>query len=277
VTQEIVVLYHAECSDGFGAAWSAWKRFGDKAQYIPVRHGAPPPDGLAGKKVIIADFAYPRETLLALEKTVKTIRVLDHHETAQADIGDLSFVTFDMKRSGAGITWDTLHKDYPRPMLINYIEDRDLWKWKYDESRAILAALDLVPQTFEAWSEFAASIENTQVNIARRDAVIAKGNGILEYKHYLITQTSNKAQMQKVCGFDVPVLNSYLFRSELGAHLAKGHPFALIWFQCETGERIYSARSTLEGENVAKIAEKFGGGGHARSSGFKLAPGQSLN
>ena len=33
-----VVLYHAECADGFGAAWALWRRF-PSADYRPVKHG----------------------------------------------------------------------------------------------------------------------------------------------------------------------------------------------------------------------------------------------
>ena len=52
------VLYHAECLDGFGAAWAAWKALGAEAQYQPVRHGYPAPGMPAGRIVYILDFCY---------------------------------------------------------------------------------------------------------------------------------------------------------------------------------------------------------------------------
>ena len=39
----ISVLYHADCPDGFGGAYAAWKKFGDTAEYIPVKYGRTPP------------------------------------------------------------------------------------------------------------------------------------------------------------------------------------------------------------------------------------------
>ena len=48
-----IVLYHAGCPDGFGAAWACWKKFGDNAEYMPVSHGSPPPN-VEGKNVYIA-------------------------------------------------------------------------------------------------------------------------------------------------------------------------------------------------------------------------------
>ena len=57
-----VVLYHAECADGFGAAWALWNQF-PTARFIPVKHGNPPPAGLQDQRVVIVDFSYARETL----------------------------------------------------------------------------------------------------------------------------------------------------------------------------------------------------------------------
>ena len=33
------VIYHADCTDGFGAAYSAWKLLGNRAEYHACRHG----------------------------------------------------------------------------------------------------------------------------------------------------------------------------------------------------------------------------------------------
>jgi len=44
--KEIVIIYHADCPDGFGAAYAAWKKFGDKASYLPCYMPAPVPDGI---------------------------------------------------------------------------------------------------------------------------------------------------------------------------------------------------------------------------------------
>lgn len=38
------VLYHANCQDGLGAKYAAWKKFGDRAIYIPVQYGQPLPE-----------------------------------------------------------------------------------------------------------------------------------------------------------------------------------------------------------------------------------------
>src|ERR1051325_5767980 len=72
-----LVLYHAECMDGFGAAWAIWKRH-PRATFVAVKHGTPPPGGLAGRHVVIADFSYARPVLESIAAEAASLQVLDH-------------------------------------------------------------------------------------------------------------------------------------------------------------------------------------------------------
>ena len=42
-----LVIYHANCADGFGAAFAAWRKLGDEAEYVPMDH-LKATDGVAG-------------------------------------------------------------------------------------------------------------------------------------------------------------------------------------------------------------------------------------
>ena len=57
-----VVIYHADCTDGFGAAFAAWKLLGNKAEYHACKHGTKPPD-VRGKTVAILDFSFDNSTI----------------------------------------------------------------------------------------------------------------------------------------------------------------------------------------------------------------------
>ena len=137
------VLYHAHCSDGFGAAWAAWKRLGETATYMPVRHGVPPPPLPDCTRLFLVDFAYPAEQLVQLRESVPHITVLDHHKSAQAALADIQerpprfetdqappglFALFDMEESGATLAWQYFHPETDCPELLRYIKDRDLWR-----------------------------------------------------------------------------------------------------------------------------------------------------
>ena len=148
-----LVLYHAHCRDGFGAAYAAWKRLGDKATYIPCKYGDPPP-GVSGKNVIILDFSYPREIVEKMYEEANSLIILDHHKSAMEDLCDLDFAWFSEDHSGAFLAWHFFHPGEDVPKFISYIEDRDLWKWKLPYSREFSAAFETVPYDFREYDNF---------------------------------------------------------------------------------------------------------------------------
>jgi hypothetical protein len=123
-----VVLYHAECADGFGAAWALWRRFAD-ARFVPVKHGSPPPDGLQGQRVVIVDFSYGRETLEMMAGETDRLLILDHHITAEKALAGLPYAYFDMKKSGAARPSCSLASElYPGQRFVDVVptdEPRD--------------------------------------------------------------------------------------------------------------------------------------------------------
>ena len=117
-----LILYHAECADGFGAAWAIWRRYPD-AEYRPVKHGEAPPTNLAGHHIVMVDFSYNRSTLEAMAKDAASLVVLDHHITAEQALADLPYAYFDLNKSGAVLGWEWAH-DEPAPWLLRYIQDK---------------------------------------------------------------------------------------------------------------------------------------------------------
>ncbi len=257
MTQRLV-LYHADCVDGFTAAWAAYCRWGyDRTTYVPVQHGekAPSPEG---REVWILDFNYPRDVLVRMEKESSALRVLDHHKSAAEDLAGLPFVTFDLTRSGAGLAWDVLCAE-PRPWLIDYVEDRDLWRFKLAHSRDVTAWIGTRPKTFEEWDR----LMDGGMARARKS-----GEGVQAYVDMYVREMAKHARMGWLGGQLVPIINAPgIGISELLGHLAKGHPFAAGWSQRGDGRYTYSLRSD-GGFDVSGIARAHGGGGNPSSAGF---------
>ena len=128
------VIYHAECNDGFGAAYSAWKLLGNRAEYIACSHGAPPPD-VTGKRVAILDFSFNNETTKKLIEDAEALIVIDHHKSAVVELHDITNTIFDLTKSGAMMAWEFFHPGKEAPKFIQYIQDRDLWKWELAYSK----------------------------------------------------------------------------------------------------------------------------------------------
>lgn len=253
-----LTIYHASCADGHTAAWVVHSKHPD-SEFYPATHGKPAPD-VTGKDVVILDFAYDRATLIGMKDRAKSLLVLDHHKSAAKDLEGLGFCIFDMKRSGAGLAWDHFYGT-PRPWIIDYIEDRDLWNWKLEKSKEVCAALDCYDLTFDNWYKLA---HQSPQDLAR------EGEAILRYQQKTMASIAQHAREVELAGHKVLAVNSSVHISELGSMLARDRPFAVVWRQAGDGRYMYSLRVTgPQGLDVSEIAKSFGGGGHHSAAGFE--------
>ncbi len=254
-TAPTLVLYHAECADGFGAAWAIWRRY-PNARYYAVNHGVAPPPDLAGEHIVIVDFSYARPILENIAQSAASLVVLDHHITAAQTLADLPYAYFDLTKSGAVLGWEWAH-DEPAPWLLRYIQDKDLWHWALPNSREISAALASYPFDFALWSSF------------QQQDLECEGRAILRYENELVAKLASQATMVQFEGVIIPAVHSPLLTSQIGERLSNDHPFCLIWHD-RNGRRYYSMRSREDGADVGSIAASFGGGGHTHAAGFSI-------
>ena len=94
-----IVLYHADCSDGFGAAWAAWKHLGKDASYIPMEYGTGPPSLHRNAHVYVLDFTFPRDVIGDMHDHCKELVIIDHHGTTAKELAGLPYVVFDEKKA----------------------------------------------------------------------------------------------------------------------------------------------------------------------------------
>lgn len=274
VTAPPVCIYHQNCHDGFAAAWLFWRLY-RSAEFIPAQYGDDPPVSIcSGRDVVIADFSYPLEGVRAIQAVANSLTILDHHKTARDTLQHLEDghgfrIVFDMERSGARLMYDFLRDDRGgsdlQNWIVDYVEDRDLWRWALPHSRAINAYLRTVPFRFEAWED-----------LWEDGRQLAQDHGctILEYQNIEIDLGKQNAGWTVCGGSVVPIVNctSAAIISDLVGQLAEGHPFAMSFFVRANGECVYSLRSRGEqGFDVARIAEMYGGGGHRNAAGFNLS------
>lgn len=261
------VIYHADCTDGFGAAYSAWKLLGNRAEYHACKHGTPPPD-VTGKVVAILDFSFNNATTKQMIEDAEGLIVIDHHKSAMVELHDISNTHFDMTKSGAMLAWEFFHPGKDHPKFIGYIEDRDLWKWELPYSKEFAAAFDMVPFEFEEFEKF----EDDSVF----DDAVKRGSYVLAYSKTVVKKVCEKASNRKFEGMDVMVVNASHWMSEIGARLSPDCDFALIWYY-DHEDRIIkvSLRAFHDHVDVSEISKKFGGGGHKKAAGFTL-PGDAI-
>lgn len=277
-------IYHGNCFDGFTAAWIYRRWFSGSAEdetleFHPGIYGEiPPMTKIMGSDVTILDFSYKRDLMEAIAEASSSLLILDHHKTAEAELVGLEAmfgdrfhgkvrVEFDMHRSGAGMAWDYFFPAERRLKFVDYVEDRDLWRFALPHSREIHSAIASYPFNFEqydlltAWAETEGGLQ----------ALVNMGETI-ERKHWqdirallpVVTRT------MVLGGHRVPVANMPItMTSDAGHLLAEAQPpFAACYWDTPTG-RVFSLRS-IGDFDVSEIAKAYGGGGHKNAAGFEM-------
>lgn len=268
-----ILIYHDNCPDGFGAAFSFWKKYEDNIEYLALTHSSEPFKGLSPKifsnrEVWMVDISLERDDAISVNNSAKEFIILDHHISAQKDLKDLTFAHFDMGHSGAVLAWNHCFKE-EAPKILQYIEDRDLKgpnNCHLPYARELLTAIDSYPKEFEIWDKLSDQIETPE----GFSKLILEGSAILRYNKVLIDSLMENKYKSKIRGYEVPIVNTPFFRSEMLGTLAIGEPFA-AGYHYDGENYVFSLRSTDEGVDVSEIAKTFpGGGGHKKAAGFSV-------
>lgn len=282
-----LVIYHGgSCFDGFCSAWLFHAAYPD-AEFVAAQHGDAPPD-VTGRNVYIVDFSYKFDVMLGLAQSAASLTVLDHHKTAVEELAGLHvacakcdarlpFMNLRMEKSGGRLAWEHLYgyRQLPgqwlstgqgvvsldvAPWLVDYTEDRDLWRWQLPHSRAVNAALRSYPMEFDVWDH---------LNGRPPLSLVAEGEALLRAEAQTVaTHVRNAAEID-IDGYKVLAVNATTLTSEIAGELASGRPFGACYFDRADGLRIWSLRERGSGVDVSEIAKRRGGGGHKSAAGFQ--------
>lgn len=288
-------LYHEGCFDGFTAAWAVWRKYQDWC-FIPVNYGQPVPDLLEVYKaqraagsfpipdpidlsdgpvyvpeinhVVLVDFSYPPAELHVLADVAEFVTVIDHHKSAieklQGFYRPNVTMVLDVNFSGARLTWDHFHTGQLVPNLVEYVEDRDLWRWKLTKSQEINAWIRTLPFEFVEFDEAHVQLRHPEGFAA----AVAAGDAVLRSDRRYVEAACKAARRITFMGVEVPIVNASILQSEIGNKLAEGHWFSLVWSVGADGRVLHSLRSVASGIDVSEIAKPYGGGGHRGAAGF---------
>lgn len=292
------IFYHYPCADGVGALWAALKYKEIKHKY-GCKAGQDPNidiNDLQGEKLLFVDYCPPIEFLEKLLDLNKKILILDHHissyeRTTESNILDNPNITaiFDMDKSGCQITWDYFFEDMPRPEIIDYIGDKDLWLWKKENSREINTALYFKSyfdhDNLEKLSDLHDNWET------EKPKLINDGAKINQYNQKQIDISLNNATYSKL-KFNNETYKIWIgggnitpgLRNELGNELlnkkfnnGKLPDFSATWqYNLIKDEWWISLRGNENSPDLAKIAESYGGGGHKCAAGFTIKSPEGL-
>lgn len=261
-----LVIYHGNCADGFTAAWVFHKKYGANADYHIGIYAETPPD-VTGRDVYLVDFSYKRAVVEGMLKTAAKVVLIDHHKTALDDLAGLDGLEYftDLHRSGANLAWDYLNRGILAPKLIQYVQDRDLWRFELDFTKEVMTYVFAHDFDFDVWDELASELLNDIGGVISSGSVL-----LMKQRKDIDAVLKQTKRTMWIGGYQVPAANvPYFMSSDAGHILCENKPFAACYSDTET-HRLFSLRSSDEGEDVALIAAQYGGGGHRNAAGFKV-------
>lgn len=264
-----LVIYHANCPDGLTGKWAFYRRFG-AIDTVPCSYGMDPPN-VVGKTVAIVDFSFSREIIQRLANDANYLVVLDHHKSAERELQDLNLcekgeIVFDMERSGAQIAWDYLFNE-PRPWIVDYVADRDLWRNVLPGTKEVSQAL---------WFDgYYSSVEKLDSTIdAKPEDFVQRGAALLEYKNSEVQNYADHARPTEMVA-NGEVYRVHLagcprqYRSDVGNIIAETQncDFAAVyWYDYWSNNWYVSMRASQH----SRIDLSIVGHGHPKASALTI-------
>lgn len=277
----VLVIYHANCMDGFAAAWTARRYLGPDHTYLPHSHGQPfDPTMCKDREVFLLDYSFKRPMMEKIRDTSSRLIVIDHHKTAASELEGFFLrpndtLVFSMEHSGSYLSWCYFnHNDWDGksesrewvPQFIQYIQDRDLWRYALPDSRSINDAIASYPMTWDSYEELYDRCEWLE---GRRE-LDKEGGAIGRYKDQYVNFLASMAVEVSIGGYQVLASNvSGNLTSEVAGALSTGRTFGAAYYRAKEGHWVYSLRSRDGGVDVSEVAKSYGGGGHRNAAGFQ--------
>lgn len=273
-----LILYHADCNDGKCAAaiaYNALDRYNAKIIPMAVAYGDPLPEYIyKADRIVIVDFSYPAEELEVLNGLGTPVTIIDHHASAEKALLNPALdkleIIFDTKRSGAKLTWKYFNQKqlYP-PIVVDMVEDRDLWIFKYPHTKSFHAYTTAYDFPVAYWRDLVVMNSENITALARRgEIIISREHKIFEDMYQGLT---NVKSWQDYTIAVTPCIHA--LASDFAHYVLDSNPdvdFAVSWHKNDSNEYLYSLRSRTDGEvNVSLIAKQYGGGGHKNAAGIR--------
>lgn len=287
-----IVIYHARCMDGLAALWAVTQFIAGVEPHAGIYNEAPP--DVTGRDVIIVDFSYSRDVLLDMRAKAKSLVVIDHHASAKEALGELDFAIFNMKESGASLTYIELSKanwrarnpnvEVPRhwlvPEIIQYVRDRDIWQFMLPFSKEISEYLRAtIDVTLDIRTQL--NVFNTEhllfpVAMLSTAPQVMAGKLLLEQKSRQVKQIAKSAFPVnfELDGIDYTVPAAFgdgSIASDLGHLLADAdnnpNKVAVIIGGCSPDGKFGLSFRGIGNDLAKRLAVSLGGGGHNEAAG----------
>ena len=124
------------------------------------------------------DYSLGAQEMINLASKNKVI-LIDHHFSSKEKANLLPGSVFDDKHSAAFLSWKYFHNGKKAPLIVLYVEDYDIWKFKLPRSKELTTALNLYSFNFKVWDKAAKMFQDKN----KRKELIKRGKQSLIIKN----------------------------------------------------------------------------------------------
>ena len=304
MSENKIVVHHYPCPDGELSAAIFNKKFSN-CTFIPWIHELKNNNIEIIKNKInelnsksslfFLDYCPDFETALVLSKKVSKLNIFDHHMAAcdkfeeqyndhiKNDSGDLNIsLTFDNKKSGCQITWDYCYNGKKYPESVKHIGNRDIWIWEDENTEPFTSAYplhynlksDITPEERLKIFSKILSCQGDELNkiIENGKSIIQKmKNECFQLLPLVRTKVDFDINDKLLRIIEVPMSKYHLTKYIQELVKDKYPEYDVLRLLYEKDKmNVYSLRSLKDNVRVDLLAQKYGGNGHMKASGYNI-------
>ena len=262
-----VVYYHGNCNDGL-ASVAIFNHYYPNKKLIPLYHSKSNDLTDKDKNILFLDFSLPENKMTNLIKNNK-VYIVDHHKTAMYLKNMLPKTQYFLDESacGAMLLWKIINNNIEAPIILKYINDRDLWLNELPNYEYVFDGLIFLKPNIKMMDEFIFKKKDIK-DIIKLGKILNKSK--MTSIKFLKNKMFIKDFIFKEKKYKVGYINCPLYSSDIGHFLVKNVDidFAAI-FHFNGHKTIFSLRGKGL-VDLSEIAKSYGGGGHFDAAGLAL-------
>ena len=304
-----IVIYHYPCPDGelSAAVFKDHLVTDNNTHFVPWMHENKVENQALSIQELIKyknsvnkpyiyflDYCPEFEFVMEIISNISKVIILDHHQSAcetfqdnlsQSNDSQLDKIEFIFKNnmSGCMITWEYFHQNTYFPKPLQYIGKRDIWVWDDPDIEPFTSGYHHycnINNNIE-WYERVEIFRNLlNANSYEINRIIEFGNNNLQRMREeakelckeisFSSDTDIEGTMLKI--INVPMTKHHLTKyvqEEIMETFNNDYDILRLGY-FKQDKKVYSLRSLKDDIRVDLLAQKYGGNGHMKASGYSL-------
>jgi oligoribonuclease NrnB/cAMP/cGMP phosphodiesterase (DHH superfamily) len=264
-------LYHNDM-DGRCAAAVVRRALGSEVRLHATDYGENLPWEIIenSHRVIVVDFSLPLDDMQRIREHADLIWI-DHHKTSIEQLSSLEEVSGirNIGEAACVLAWKYFFPDFPIPKAVQYVGDRDIWRFAHDQTKPFSEGLfqeNTHPTNDQIWGPLMDGDQDLIRKLTDRGKILlaARLRRLkLSIRHHAfeISFEGHRALAINQRG-----------NGDLGELIRRqGYEIGYCYYEEQQNDRLMTFVTLYSDQvDVSAIAAKFGGGGHEGAAGFSF-------